>query len=64
MAGWVEGIRRALLIGLVLITGTAIEQAHSVGPLSPKVHQLVHSYVAYPGHTTCQDLIRGFIFTL
>ena len=28
-----EGIRRALVIGLVLIAGTAIEQAPSVGPL-------------------------------
>ena len=32
MAGWVEGIRRALALGLVLIAGTAIEQAPSVGP--------------------------------
>ena len=32
MAGWVEGIRRALVLGLVLIAGTAIEQAPSVGP--------------------------------
>ena len=31
MAGWVEGIRRALILGLVLIAGTAIEQALSVG---------------------------------
>ena len=29
--GWVEGIRRAIV--LVLITGIAIEQAPSVGPL-------------------------------
>ena len=34
MAGWVEGIRRALVLGLVLIAGTAIEQAPSVGPPS------------------------------
>ena len=27
-----EGIRRALVLGLVLIAGTAMEQAHSVGP--------------------------------
>ena len=33
MAGWVEGIRWALVIGLVLIAGTAIEQAPSVGLL-------------------------------
>ena len=33
MAGGVEGIRRALVLGLVLIAGTAIEQAPSVGPL-------------------------------
>ena len=33
MAGWVEGIRRALVLGLVLIVGTAIEQTPSVGPL-------------------------------
>ena len=32
MAGWVEGIRRALVLGLVLIAWTAIEQAPSVGP--------------------------------
>ena len=32
IAGWgVEGIRRALVLGLVLIAGTAIEQAPSVG---------------------------------
>ena len=33
MAGCVEGIRRALVLGLVLIAGTAIEQAPSVGSL-------------------------------
>ena len=33
MAGCVEGIRRALVLGLVLIAGTAIEYAPSVGPL-------------------------------
>ena len=27
-----EGIRRALVLGLVLIAGTAIEQAPSIGP--------------------------------
>ena len=32
MTGWVEGICRALVLGLVLIAGTAIEQAPSVGP--------------------------------
>ena len=32
MAGCVEGIRRALVLGLVLIAGTAIEQSPSVGP--------------------------------
>ena len=32
-AGWVEGIRRALVLGLVLIAGTAIDQAPSVGHL-------------------------------
>ena len=32
MAGWVEGIRRALVLGLVLIAGTAIEHAPSIGP--------------------------------
>ena len=32
MAGWLEGIRRALVLGLLLIAGTAIEQAPSVGP--------------------------------
>ena len=30
MAGWVEDIRRARVLGLVLIAGTAIEQAPSV----------------------------------
>ena len=29
-----ECIRRALVLGLVLIAGTAIEQAPSVGPLN------------------------------
>ena len=40
MTGCVEGIRRALVLGLVLITGTAIEEALSVCPffyLSPVV---------------------------
>ena len=32
MAGWVAGIRRALVLGLVLIAGTAIEQVPSIGP--------------------------------
>ena len=32
MAGWVEGIRRALVLALVLIAGNAIEQAPSVDP--------------------------------
>ena len=31
MAGCMEGIHRALLLGLVLIAGTAIEHAPSVG---------------------------------
>ena len=34
MAGCVEGIRRALVLDLVLIAGTAIEQAPSVGPFA------------------------------
>ena len=33
MAGCVEGIRRALVLGLVLIAGSTIEQTPSVGPL-------------------------------
>ena len=33
MAGCVEDIRNALVLGLVLIAVTAIEQAPSVGPL-------------------------------
>ena len=33
MAGCVEGIRRALVLGPVLIAGTVIEQAPSLGPL-------------------------------
>ena len=40
MAGCVEGIRRALVLGRLLITGTAIEQAPSVG-LHP--HSSSHS---------------------
>ena len=32
-----EGIRRALVIGLVLIAGTAIEQDPSVGPRNDQV---------------------------
>ena len=36
MALCVEGIRRALVLGLVLIPGTAIEQAHSIGLHSHK----------------------------
>ena len=32
IAGCVEGIHRVLVLGLVLIAGTAIEQAPSVGP--------------------------------
>ena len=41
MTGWVEGIRRALVLCLVLIAGTAIEQAPSVGP---------HNLLTYPLH--------------
>ena len=33
MAGWLDGIRRALFLGLVLIAGTTIEQAPCVAPL-------------------------------
>ena len=33
MAGRVEGIRRALVLGLVLIAGTAIEQVPTLSPL-------------------------------
>ena len=44
-----EGIRRALVQGLVLITGIAIEQAPSVGHPSSchqifRIHCSVHSY--------------------
>ena len=35
--GMCGGIRRALVLGLVLITETAIEQAPAVGPLSSAV---------------------------
>ena len=38
MVGWVEGIRRALVLGLVRIAGTAIEQAPSVASLPLKYH--------------------------
>ena len=56
MAGCVEGIRRELVLGLVLITGTAIEQAPSVGPHhmvgvthnQPPVFLLPSVVVVYP----------------
>ena len=41
MAGGVEGSRRALVLGLVLIAGTAIEQTPSVGPQDSIVVVLV-----------------------
>ena len=46
MAGCVKGIRIALVLDLVLIAGTAIEQAHSVGPLfwPTHHHDLVINY--------------------
>ena len=45
MAGWVEGICIALVLGLVLIAGTAIEQAPSVDPLQSPYH---HSHQTDP----------------
>ena len=45
MAGCVEGIRRALVLCLVLIPGTAIEQAHFPGSTSSI---RISTYVAYP----------------
>ena len=47
MAGGVEGIRRALVLGLLLIAGTAIELAPSVGPRH------------YYHHAVCQCLPTG-----
>ena len=38
-----NGIRRALVLGLVLIAGTAIEQAPSVGPIVFDILLLVAS---------------------
>ena len=45
MAGWVGGIRRALVLGLVLIAGTAIEQARSVGPQYYVLYVLFKCYL-------------------
>ena len=45
MAGWVEGIRRALVLGLVLIAGTAIEHAPFVDtPFSSLLFSYLLSY--------------------
>ena len=41
MVGCVEGIHRALVLGLVLTAGTAIEQAPSVGPLLLSFNNLI-----------------------
>ena len=41
MAGWVEGIRRALVLGLVLLAGTSIAQAPSVGPHEINVYNIL-----------------------
>ena len=41
MAGWVEGIRRALVLGLVLIAGTAIERDPSVGSQPENVNNSI-----------------------
>ena len=43
-----EGIRRTLVLALVLIAGTAIEHAPSVGPLETSVHVVV----------VCHDQVR------
>ena len=37
LSWWQDGIHRALVLGLVLIAGTAIEQAPSVGPPDKEV---------------------------
>ena len=42
MAGCVEGIRRALVLDLVLIAGTAIEQTPSVGPLGVIIDKMLN----------------------
>ena len=39
-----EGIRRALVLGLVLIAGPAIEQAPSVGPRMDKLSGCILRY--------------------
>ena len=44
MAGWVEGIRRALVLGLVLIAETTIEQAPYVGPAKSVVFLLLSTH--------------------
>ena len=46
MAGCMEGIHRALVLGLVLISGTAIEQALSVGPQVYRCLKLHHIYTS------------------
>ena len=56
MAGWVEGIRRALVIGLVLIAGTAIDQAPSVGHQGNYVIHLIVKYITLPDSITTLSL--------
>ena len=46
-------IRRALVLGLVLIAGTAIEQAPSVGPLQKDVN----IYITGEGYTKMSSYI-------
>ena len=42
MTGCVEGIRRGLVLCLLIIAGTAIEQAYSVGSLCTGVNEVVN----------------------
>ena len=51
MAGWVEAIRRALVLGLALIAGTAIEQAPSIGSHCIHHHR-GHCFTTYTGRET------------
>ena len=47
MAGCVYGIRGALVLGLVLIAGAAIEQAPSVGPRSMNVNYVINKFIDF-----------------
>ena len=74
MTECVEGIRRALLLGLVLIAGIAIQQAHSVGPqlfllirpikLVPRIHPIGFFPITVPlnsSYCSFPHLFRNFL---